>query len=108
MMVSHSASMVERSLQRRIRRLAGLLIAMSLVPGIALAVSSDTWRLLPPNIQWSAYLLSVVLLIAAWSLLSQEGACPDGEDLGSAELLEGRKAGPISGPAEAPIMQRQP
>jgi hypothetical protein len=69
MMVTHSPSMVERSLQRRIRRLAGLLIAMSLVPGIALAVGSDNWRLLPPNVQWSAYLLSVVLLIAAWSLL---------------------------------------
>jgi hypothetical protein len=69
MMVTHSPSMVERSLERRIRRLAGLLIAMSLVPGIALVVSSDNWRLLPPNVQWSAYLLSVVLLIAAWSLL---------------------------------------
>jgi hypothetical protein len=76
-MATHSPSMVERSLQRRIRRLAGLLIAMSLVPGIALAVSSDNWRLLPPNAQWSAYLLSVVLLIAAWSLL-QEGKSPEG------------------------------
>ncbi|HJR17754.1 MAG TPA: hypothetical protein VJ808_12955, partial [Gemmatimonadales bacterium] len=78
MMVTHSPSMVERSLQRRIRRLAGLLIAMSLVPGIALAVSSDNWRLLPPNARWSAYLLSVVLLFAAWSLLRQEGAAPAG------------------------------
>ncbi len=71
-MVTHSPSMVERSLERRIRRLAGLLIAMSLVPGLALAVSSDNWRLLPPNVQWSGYLLSVVLLIAAWLLLQGE------------------------------------
>jgi hypothetical protein len=66
--------MVERSLQRKIRRLFWLLISVSLVPGIALVVSPDRWLLLPPGVQWSAYLFSIILMFAAFSLrLSQVG-----------------------------------
>jgi hypothetical protein len=68
----HSHARVERSLQRKIRRLFWLLIAISLVPGIALVSSPDSWGLLPPGVQWSAYLLSLILAVAAWSLRFQE------------------------------------
>jgi hypothetical protein len=54
-----------------IRRLFWLLIAISLVPGIALVFSPDSWRLLPPGVQWSGYLLSLILAVAAWSLRLQ-------------------------------------
>jgi hypothetical protein len=70
----HSHARVERSLQRKVRRLFWLLIAISLVPGIALVSRPDSWRLLPPGVQWSAYLLSLILAVAAWSLRFQEGS----------------------------------
>lgn len=63
-----SLGVVERSLERKIRRLFWLLIGVSLVPGIALLLSPDRWQLLPPGVQWSAYLFSVILMVAAFSL----------------------------------------
>jgi hypothetical protein len=70
----HSHARVERSLQRKVRRLFWLLIAIGLVPGIALVSRPDSWRLLPPGVQWSAYLLSLILAVAAWSLRFEEGS----------------------------------
>lgn len=61
-------SMVERSLQRKIRRLFWLLIAISLIPGMALVLSPERWQLLPPGVEWSAYLFSIILMVAAFSL----------------------------------------
>ena len=61
-------TVVERSLERKIRRLFWLLIAMSLVPGIALVISPARWGLLAPGIQWSAYLFSIILMVVAFSV----------------------------------------
>jgi hypothetical protein len=80
-----SPGIVERSLQRKIRRLAGLLIALSLVPGIALVVSPDNAPLVPPSSQWSAYLISITLLVAAWSLLQDRHNSEAGPDPGTGE-----------------------
>jgi hypothetical protein len=66
----HAPSM-ERSLRRKIRRLSGLLIALSLIPGFTMVVSPDRWRLLAPGVQWSAHLFSIVLLFTAWLLLQK-------------------------------------
>lgn len=67
---------VEKSLQRKSHRLAGLLIALSLVPGFAMVVSPEKWRILAPGVQWSAYLFSIILLVAAWSLLQERKGRP--------------------------------
>jgi hypothetical protein len=63
-----SLGIVERSLQGKICRLFWLLIAISLIPGIALVLSPERWQLLPPGVQWSAYLVSIILMFAAFSL----------------------------------------
>jgi hypothetical protein len=82
------APSLERSLRRKVRRLSGLLIALSLVPGFAMVVSPDKWRLLAPGVQWSAYLFSIILLVAAWSLLQgrhNSEAKPDQEGMNGDE-----------------------
>jgi hypothetical protein len=60
-------------------RTVWLLIAISLVPGVAAAVARDWWEQLPAGLRLSAYILSGILIVAACSLLVfHEDAPEDG------------------------------
>ena len=58
-----------RSTGRSRTRTMWILIALSLVPGGAAAMSREWWHGLPPGVRLSAYILSGVLIVAACSLI---------------------------------------
>ena len=46
-----------------------LLIALSLLPGMAAALSREGWAALPAGVRWSAYIASAILISVACTLI---------------------------------------
>ena len=73
--LQHSQASKRASRQRnRPGVLFWLLIFVTSVPGAALVLDWEKWHMLPPGVRGSAYLLSLILVAAAFNLLLS----PDG------------------------------
>jgi hypothetical protein len=57
-----------------------LLISLSLAPGVAAAAFRDGWQQLPAGVRLSAYILSGILIAAAFALILAQGGSRDGND----------------------------
>jgi hypothetical protein len=80
---------VERPVWKR-SYLVWFLIALSLVPGVVAAAFRPEWHGLPPGVRMTAYIVSGILIVAAFALMLREDpAVPDGRD---------GRAGPGDGP----------
>ena len=80
---------VERPVWKR-SHVVWFLIALSLVPGVVAAAFRPEWHGLPPGVRMTAYIVSGILIVAAFALMLREDpAVPDGRD---------GRAGPGDGP----------
>jgi hypothetical protein len=69
-----------------------LFVSLSLIPGGALGLFPDRWYQLPHGVQWAGYLMSLILLTVACSLIVNPGdeqSSGSGHDL--AELRKRRR-----------------
>jgi hypothetical protein len=69
----------ERPRSRR-THMSWLLFALGLVPWGALMVVPELWKGLPPGVQGAAYLISMMLVVAASSLILDPGDEPRSEE----------------------------
>jgi hypothetical protein len=67
------------------------LIAIALLPWLPLVVGFEKWQLLPPGVQWSAYLFSIMVIAAALSRFQSPGG--SGRERSSRNRIAAEDAG---------------